>query len=186
MKKLTILVDMDEVLDNLLEAWVSYLNKRHNTNANMENKETWSLKGLYPSLTEDEIDQPLYDNDFWKTLTPKPYSVEYLHRMIRDGHEVYIVTATHIYQTLPAKIDWLFLNYPYLAWESIITTNKKQIVMGDVLIDDAVHNLEGGNYIKMLYDCPHNRKYDAEGNGMIRVYNLMDAYDVISTLARGG
>ena len=40
---------------------------------------------------------------------------------------------------------------------------------GDVLIDDGIHNLEGGDYMKILFSAPHNRNYDAEKNGMIRV-----------------
>ena len=179
MKKLTILVDLDEVLNNLLEAWVKYLNDRYGMNADMHDKCTWSLKGLYPSLTEEQIDEPLYESGFWKTLDTKPYSVEYLQKMIDDGHDVFVVTATHVYQTLPDKIDWLLLNYPCLTWANIISINKKQLMTGDVLIDDAVHNLEGGSYYKILYDCPHNSKYDAEENGMVRVSNLKEAYEEI-------
>jgi 5'(3')-deoxyribonucleotidase len=100
--------------------------------------------------------------------------------MITDGHEVFIVTAASVYQTLPAKMDWFFGHYPYLGWENIVIAHRKQIVQGDVLIDDGVHNLVGGDYFKLLYDCPNNRAYDAGGNGMVRVYSLKEAYEVIN------
>jgi len=182
MKKLEILVDIDEVLNNLLERWVACLNEKYGVSANMEDKNTWRLNALYPTLTDDEIDSPLFDNAFWASLETRPYSVEYLHKLISDGHDVSIVTATHVYQTIPAKMDWLFRHYPYLSWDNIILAKKKQRIRGDVLIDDAIHNLEGGSYIKLLHDSPYNRNYEAGNNGMIRVYNLMDAYNVINNL----
>ena len=179
MKKLNILVDMDEVLNNLLDGWVAYLNKRHNTYASAQDINMWDLRCIYPKLTEEEVNQPLTDDSFWKGLTVKSNSVESLKRIIDDGHEVYIVTAASVYQTLPAKIEWLLTNYPYLTWDNVIITRRKQMIRGDVLIDDAVHNLEGGNYYKILMDCPNNRSYDAEKNGMVRVYTLEEAHNVI-------
>lgn len=64
----------------------------------------------------------------------------------------------------------------------IITANK-QMIRGDVLIDDGVHNLEGGSYKKILMTAPHNRNYDAEANGMIRVSNWTEIEKSIFDLA---
>ena len=179
MRKLRILVDMDEVLDDLLDVWVAYLNDKHGVNANVNDITKWTLTCVFPFLTEEETEQPLYDGNFFAAMSPKPGSVETLHRMILDGHEVLIVTAASVYQTLPPKMDWLFKHYPYLSWGNVIITRRKQLIQGDVLIDDGVHNLEGGNYYKILYDCPYNRAYNAAANGMARVYSLKEAYEVI-------
>ena len=179
MKKLRILVDIDEVLNNLLEGWVAYLNERYNTAANAQDLTAWDLTELYPSLTCGEVNAPLYEDALWKTLEPKAESVEYLKRMIDDGHDVYIVTAS-VYQTISVKMDWLFFHYPYLTWDNVIMTRRKQLIRADVLIDDGIHNLEGGDYFKVLFDSPNNRRYDAEGNGMVRVYSLKEAYEAIN------
>jgi 5'(3')-deoxyribonucleotidase len=179
MKKLRILVDVDEVLNNLLDCWVDYLNKQYNANANAQDLKVWNLQGIFPELTEEEVNRPLYDDVLWQSLSPRPGSTEYLKRMIDDGHDVLIVTAS-VYQTLPAKMDWLFVHYPYLSWDNVILTRRKQLIRADVLIDDGIHNLEGGNYFKILFDCPNNRHYDAKKNGMIRVYSLKEAYEAIN------
>jgi len=178
-KKLRILVDMDEVLDNLLERWVAHLNERYHTHADYQDLKVWDLTGLFPMLTGEEADRPLYDDALWKSLSPKEGSVACLKRMLDDGHEVYIVTAA-VYQTLPAKMEWLFTHYPYIKWENVIITRRKQLIRADVLIDDGIHNLEGGDYFKILVDSPNNRHYDAEGNGMVRVYSLDEAYETIN------
>ena len=48
-----------------------------------------------------------------------------------------------------------------------------------MLIDDGIHNLEGGEYKKILFTAPHNRYYDAEGNGMIRVSSWDEIVGII-------
>ena len=179
MRRLRILIDMDQVLNNLLDWWVQYLNNRHGTDARAQDIHVWDLRCVYPDLTKEEVDRPLSENIFWAGLSTRPHSVETVTKMIDDGHEVYVVTAASVYQTLPAKVDWLLANYPCLRWGNIVITYRKQIIDGDVLIDDAVHNLEGGSYLKILMDCPNNKGYDAEENGMIRVSTMKEAYEVI-------
>ncbi|MBR0086884.1 MAG: hypothetical protein IJL98_03995, partial [Lachnospiraceae bacterium] len=53
----------------------------------------------------------------------------------------------------------------------VIITFRKQLLQGDILIDDGIHNLEGGSYKKILVTAPYNEDYDAEGHGMIRVHS---------------
>jgi 5'(3')-deoxyribonucleotidase len=178
-KKLRILVDMDEVLNNLLDGWVEYLNKRHGLRAEARDIKVWDVGCVYPALTEEEVNQPLYDNGFWESLVPKPHAVAGLEEMLGDGHEIFIVTASSVYQTLPAKIGWLLKHYPFLTWDDVIIARRKQMVSGDVLIDDGIHNLEGGGYFKILMDCPNNRGYDAAANGMVKVFTLREAYGAI-------
>ena len=178
MKKLRILVDMDDVLNNLLECWVELLNQKYNLNAKAKDSRIWNVQGIFPTLTEEEVYRVIYEEEVWGMLSPRPTSVETLKRMIDDGHDVVIVTAS-VYETLPIKMDWLFATFPFLNWENVIVTRRKQLVKGDVLIDDGFHYLEGGSYFKILIDAPYNQDYDAEEKGMIRVKNLEEAYDVV-------
>ena len=178
MKKLRILVDLDDVLNDLLECWVELLNQRYNLNAKAEDSKIWNVQGIFPTLTEEEVYRIIYEEEVWGMLSPRPGSVETLKAMIDDGHDVVIVTAS-TYETLPLKMDWLFATFPFLIWENVIITRRKQLIKGDVLIDDGFHNLEGGSYFKILIDAPYNREYDAKANGMIRVSTLEEAYSVI-------
>lgn len=51
------------------------------------------------------------------------------------------------------------------------------------LFEDGTHNLEGGNYFKILMTAQHNKKYDAEANGMLRVETWAEVYSAITLLA---
>lgn len=56
------------------------------------------------------------------------------------------------------------------------------MINADVLVDDGVHNLENGNYIKILVSASHNASYDAKVNGMYRVNNWEEIYKLIHLL----
>ena len=63
----------------------------------------------------------------------------------------------------------------------MIITNHKYMIDGDILIDDAPHNLIKGKYVKVLISAPHNRSYDAEKNGMLRV----DSWEEVKSIIEG-
>ena len=119
---------------------------------------------------------------FWGTVEPVPGAAEALQRLMKKGHDLYIVTATeyeHLYEKMQ---DLLFRYFPFLTWSHVIITSRKQMIRGDVLIDDGPHNLIGGAYKKILFDAPHNRDFDAEANGMVRVHDWAEVERVIEKL----
>lgn len=106
MKKLTILVDMDDTIENLLSCWVSYLNSQYGLQVRTEDVCDWDLSLAYPSLTKEQIFAPLYDDRLWQQVKPLPRAVPVLQRLQERGHEIYIVTSSN-YQTLKTKMDSL-------------------------------------------------------------------------------
>ena len=176
---MVILVDMDDTIEHLLIPWLDWLNKEHGKNVRESDVVSWHMKDSYPDLSEEEIFAPLYGEDFWNTVTPIEGAAEALQRLIEQGHQVYIVTATP-YQGLRAKMEKvLFRYFPFLSWNQVIITSNKQMIKADVMIDDGYHNLVGGDYIKILVDAPYNRRYDEKADGMIRVYNWSEIENVI-------
>lgn len=183
MQKLTILVDMDDTIESLANAWVDYLNARHGTTTKLTDITDWDISKAFPTLTNEQVYAPLFEDDFWDWVKPIDGASETLQRLIADGHRVLIVTTSN-YHTLAAKMERvLFKYFPFLKWSDVIITSHKQLVKGDVLVDDGIHNLEGGDYFKILMEAPHNKNYDAEENGMYRVKTWDDVYAAISILA---
>ena len=66
-----------------------------------------------------------------------------------------------------------------ISWWNVITICSKQLINADILVDDGVHNLLGGSYKKILMTASHNKAFDANANGMVRVNNWQEAYDKI-------
>ena len=182
-KSLTILVDVDNVLENLNEAWVAAVNEKYGTTVSPEDIASWDIERYFEGLSRTQVFSPLHDKDFWGKLKPIDNAPTYLKQLIDDSHQVILVTSSHP-DTIGYKYRFITKHFPYISFKDIIFTSKKQMVFGDVMIDDAPHNLEGGKYIGVLMNSPHNRRYDADSNGFIRVDNWEQIYKVIDDIAR--
>lgn len=183
MKKLTIFIDMDDTIEFLLKGWVEWINDKYGTNVNWKDIHSWGITPYFPGVTKEQIMETFQIDEFWDWVKPIPYATEMIHRLIVDGHKVYIVTAS-TYETLPAKMDRvLFRYFPYLTFDDVIVTSHKQLLQGDVMIDDGVHNLIGGDYVKLLMDAPHNQGFDEKSYGIRRVHSWEEIYPLLKEMA---
>lgn len=178
MKKLTILFDADDTVENLSDCWIAMLNERYGTSVTPEDVHGWDISLAFPTLTKEQVFGVLHDDELWRRITPIPGSVEVLQKLYDEGHQLYMVTASS-YHTCKTKVERLLELFPFLDWEHIIFACNKQMVRGDVLIDDAPHNLVGGEYAKILFDRPHNRSFDHVAHDALRVNTWEEIDQVI-------
>ena len=177
-----ILVDMDDTIEQLLDAWVSRANEKFGRDVSLNEITGWNVAAPYSGLTREDIYGVTYEPGFWSGVKPMPGAAEALKHFMDEGHEVYIVTATEIEHVEEKMKGLLFRYFPFLTWNQVIITGRKQLIRGDVLIDDGTHNLEGGDYRKILFTAPHNRFYDAEANGMTRVNTWEEIVEIIDRM----
>ena len=177
-----ILVDMDDTIEQLLSALVKRANERFHRSAAVDDISDWSIVCAYPEIEKRQILNLMYEPGFWDTVEPVPGAADALRYLMDKGHQVYIVTATE-FDHIPEKMERvLFRYFPFLSPDQVIITGRKQMIRGDVLIDDGIHNLEGGEYRKILFTAPYNKDYDAEANGMIRVHGWKEIIEVIDRM----
>ena len=181
-ERMIILIDMDDTIEQLLKAWLKGVNDRYGYSVQYGDFTTWDVSAPYPELTREQVYAIPDEPGFWGTVEPIEGAAEAIRRFMDAGHEIYIVTATPYISVAEKMDDLLFKWFPFISWDQVIITSRKQLIKGDVLIDDGVHNLEGGDYVKILMTAPHNRDYDAEANGMIRVNNWKEVEEVISCM----
>lgn len=93
MRRLTVLVDMDDTIENLLSAWVDTLNEEHETNVKPEDVRHWDLSMAFPTVEWKDVYAPLKRDDFWMRVKPIDGAADALKRLIEDGHKVFIVTS---------------------------------------------------------------------------------------------
>lgn len=178
-KNITILIDIDDVLNNLCEEWCNLLNNKYGCNVDYENVTDWDISRFFPKLTKEQVFSPLHTPEIWHKLKPKDGAVKYVKKLIDDGYNVFLCTSTD-YRNIRPKFEGVIQKYfPYIKWSQVIIASHKQMIKADFLIDDGVHNLENGDYIKILMTAPHNKDYDAEGNGMYRADNWETIYTII-------
>lgn len=181
MKRLTILCDADDTIQELTVHWLAELNRKYNYNIKKEDIRSWDITKAYPKLTPEEVLEPLYREEFWSRTTPVDGSVYYLEKLAKDGHRLKIVTASNP-ETFGAKARKLMEMFPFLTMEQIIREDNKQSVAGDILIDDGVHNLIGGSYKKFLFNQPNNSEFNESDFGITRVYSWREVYERITDM----
>ena len=183
MTHLTICCDFDDTMNQLLPAWIDWLNTKYNLAVRLDDVDTWYIDKIFPMLTESQIYEPLDTPDFWFTVEEKPEAAHYIKKIIEEGHTLYICTASY-YRNLGFKFDnCLFRLFPFIDFKNIIVTYNKQMVDCDIIIDDAVHNIRG-KYLGILFDMPHNRSFeDSKSNKVERVYSWEQAYNLIHKIA---
>ena len=187
MKKFTILVDIDDTLVETLQSWIRWLNFKHHLMVKYEDIQVWEMQVAFPSLTRNQIMWPLYQKTFWKEVVPKAGAVEYLKKLIDDGHNVYICSAS-CPTTISVKVkDCLFKYFDYLKLDQLIFTTNKQLINADFCIDDGIHNLIDAPYRGILISTPYNKliKETEYEQDMVRVNSFKEAYEFIKEQANG-
>ncbi len=180
---MTILVDMDDVLEQIVAGWIAMLNERYGTDVKYEDVKCWNIAEAFPMLTEEQVYEVELEEELWDYVKPMPGADEALRRLLADGHEIFVVTATK-YQTLKKKMETLLFPYfPYIDWKHVIVCYHKDLIKGDVLIDDGPHNFGGGDYKKILFSRGHNLTFDETSVGAVRVNNWEEAYQAVCRIA---
>lgn len=179
---LTILVDVDNVLEDLVAAWVEALNKKYDRNVSPNDIIEWDITKFFPDLSRNQIFSPLHTKELWESLTPIPGAEEYLEKLVHDGHKVILLTSAHP-DTVSYKYKFINKYFPYISFNDIIFASRKQMVKGDILIDDAPHNLIGGDYIKILMTAPHNTSFSAYNHNIMRVNTWEEIYELIGYIS---
>lgn len=110
MRNFTILVDMDDTIENLTDAWIAYLNDRYGTSVKKEDITSWDFAEAFPTLDKSQVFGALCDEELWERVKPLPGAVKYLKKLIDDGNQVVIVTASHP-DSVSAKMNKVLFRY---------------------------------------------------------------------------
>ena len=85
---MTILVDMDDTIEQLLAALVKKANERFNRSATIDEITDWSIVCAYPGLEKRQILELMYEPGFWDTVEPVPGAADALKYLMDKGHQV--------------------------------------------------------------------------------------------------
>lgn len=93
MKKLTIFVDMDDTIEQLLKAWVIEANQRYGYSVSRDEVTDWDVTLAFPGLTMEQVYEIPTLPGFWKDVDPVPGAAEALQHFMAEGHDVYILSS---------------------------------------------------------------------------------------------
>ena len=180
-KKLTIGVDIDDCLMNLLSEWCYELNQKSGLSLLPIDITKWGIGEFYPVLEQREIFSVLNNDALWNRLKPCDGAVDFINKLLCDGHRIKIITSSH-YRNMESKMNRFFEVFPMLSWGQVTVTMEKKDIVCDVLIDDNPENLIGGKYYKILINKPHNFSFNEKQHNVYRAYDLAEAYQILKSL----
>lgn len=181
---IVIACDMDDTIEFLLKAWVRWLNRAYRCSVNHVDITDWRVDLYYPTLTKEQVFEPLDLEDFWKTVPPMFDAIKYLELLQSEGFDIYIVTSAHPESVAPKLQHVLFKYFPFIDPSKVIICHNKQLIRCDIMIDDGPHNIVG-NYVGLLKDAMHNHSYNCDNVNVKRVFCWKNIYETIHSICDG-
>lgn len=183
MSKFTVIVDIDDTINNLLETWVNWLNRQHHINVDWRGIKEWDMSKTFVTLTKEQIYAPLHNIMFWREVQPKPGAVEALQDFINRGMDVYLCTATH-HATIGNKFTEFIQRYfPFIGWKHVIIAYDKSMILGDVMVDDKLDNILVSRCpTRILFSAPHNEDFVADGQLTYRARTWEDVAEIVNKI----
>lgn len=140
MRKLRILVDMDNIIVDMTPRWLAMYNRDHHDNVTMEDLKTWHISKHVK--IGDKIHDYLYQERFFLDAPPMNGAIPTLRCLQEEGHHVVIVSApSWPGNSATDKITWVREKMPWFNKRDIFLGHHKFMVKGDVFIDDSPENI---------------------------------------------
>lgn len=182
MKKFSIAFDADGVLNNLIEKTVEKYNKIYNKNLLINDIKEYDIHKVLPFEEAEKFCDLFLDKTIWDSLEPTKNSQWALKKLIDDGFDVYVATATH-YINFPWKVKWFEEYFPFISYKNIICINNKGLLDVDILVDDCVDNLLSSTWShRVLYNQPWNQNVHDECYLIHRVNNFNELIEVVNKI----
>jgi 5'(3')-deoxyribonucleotidase len=153
MKRLDVLVDMDGILCDFLTPWIDAVNAGMpigwtgpggppRPNLSVRDVTDYDIFKLVPEANREWARGIFLRRGFYRDLRPIAGAYETLRRLHEDGHRVHVVTSPMGADCIAEKMEWLERHMAFLPRENTFFCWRKELVRGDVLVDDRPETLE--------------------------------------------
>ena len=179
-----ICLDIDNVMNNLTEKAITLYNARTNKNIQMSDITTYNFYDCLPKEDADGVISLFKDKELWDSLKPLARSQESLKKITKQGHRVFLATATDPIN-FEWKCDWLSRYFSFIPTDNIIRIMDKSLLRIDVMIDDHLSNLTSNICERVCLDYPWNQSKTKDyAYDIKRAYNWNDIVDIINNIER--
>ena len=163
------MLDLDNTLNNLQETVTHIFNERYGTSYSLSDFTNYNISECISK--EDAIKMYTIYNEpgIYDYVKPLPNAQNCVQKLIRAGHEVYIVTQSSP-SIFAEKAEWIKFHFPFIDESHIISMEHKWLFRCDVMVEDKLDNLLGGHhYGRICFDQSWNRNVRDEVYDIYRV-----------------
>lgn len=154
-----LLIDMDGVLANVYAQFIRYVKRDLGITLKLDD-----LAGVIEREAFVNHDKYVHSKYFFRNALPVEDSIETV-RALNQKYEVFIISsATEFPPSLTEKMRWIERHFPFIGWEQVILCGRKDILLGDIMIDDHFKNLDNFGGKTLLFTQPHNLGKDPKSH----------------------
>ena len=181
----TILCDVDEVINNLVEKILVEYNKQYNDSLTLNDITDWEVKKFIKPECEN-IFTEFGTDEFLSSLELLPKAKEVIGKLMAK-YNFYFVTSTYP-DHVRVKDEWLKRNIPQYDSGMLVVCRDKHLVHGDILIDDCIgnftldHTKDSPVKYNFIFDKPWNRSVQEDNTKNFRVHGWDEIYELIDKL----
>lgn len=161
-----IIVDQDEVLAHWVARVIEWYNRDHGSSHTRDDiKEYFAMEKVLGANGKDYIKHAISIPSLYHDLEEVDGAHDGMKRLHDAGHELIIATALPPDGAIGyhGKIEWMRRVMPWFDLKNFVAIQRKYLLQGDVLIDDAPHNVESWvatGREAILFDAPWNQHLD--------------------------
>ena len=174
--------DIDNILNNLTEKVIEFYNLKSGKNIQLSDITSYNFYNCLPQEDASNIVALFKEKSLWDALKPLANSQYGLKQLIKNGHQVYLATATDPIN-FEWKVEWVKQYYPFIPTDNIIRIIDKGLLKTDVIIDDCLDNLINSFAERVVLHYPWNQNdlkdYTYDIN---RAYNWNDIVNIINKI----
>lgn len=157
-QKKILLLDMDDVTVDQTRTWIKRIYEITGSHYKWEDFSKWDLSAIFPKeITKLIFEEINKEPGFFRYLPPKAGALEGI-KKLSTKFQIVFVTASEPY-AYKDKYFWVREHLPFLDKPDLILTHRKDLIMGDIYVDDGPHNLFASSVKrKIVFDHPWNRQ----------------------------
>ena len=157
-KNKTILIDVDDVTANLMDAWLMLYNKQYNDNLHRTKITDWDIRKFVKPECGARIYEWVNTPQIYDRVQSVKNALSSVNELRENGNRIIFVTASTVGSS-GRKFQWLNDNGFDVRIGDYVEAHDKSLIRGDIMLDDGIHNCENTTAIPYIFTQPWNKRY---------------------------
>lgn len=168
-------IDMDEVICQLTPRWLEKYCELTGEKVSPEDITDWNIFSFVGK--PEFFNYLLLSKKMFEELDPVEDAVSSI-KYLNEYHDILIVSdAQGDERVILGKINWIKKWIPFIDIQSqVFFTKRKDLIKGDMLIDDGPFIFDSEEYYRVLFDQPHNRGLSYQRFKRVKSWNEILEY----------
>ena len=154
-----ILCDMDGVVVDIMSSWLRMYNRDYDDSLKVDDIVSRSIEKYVKPECGKGIYKYLRMKGFFRQARPYPEAKDGIQKLFNTENDIWFVATPppDAEYFMQETREWVEEHYPQIGSKKVIFCMHKEIINGQVLIDDVFENFNGFSGAKVLFEKPWNR-----------------------------